>query len=49
MGMIPVRDNRSMLERMQAGDLYQADDPEIAELAAGRARADGGVQRERAR
>ncbi len=35
MGMIPVRDNRSMLERMQAGDLYQADDPEIAELAAG--------------
>ncbi len=35
MGMIPVRDNRSMLERMQDGDLYQADDPEIAELAAG--------------
>ena len=35
MGMIPVRDNRSMLERMQAGDLYQADDPEIAELATG--------------
>lgn len=35
MGMIPVRDNRSMLERMQAGDLYQADDPAISELATG--------------
>ena len=34
MGMIPVRDSRSMLERMQDGDLYQADDPAIAELAA---------------
>jgi maltose O-acetyltransferase len=28
-------DSRSMLERMRAGDLYQADDPAIAELAAG--------------
>jgi maltose O-acetyltransferase len=28
-------DSRSMLERMQAGDLYQADDPAISELATG--------------
>jgi maltose O-acetyltransferase len=27
-------DSRSMLERMQAGDLYQADDPAIGELTA---------------
>ena len=29
----PPDDGRSMLERMRGGDLYRADDPEIAELA----------------